>query len=196
MLANFANVTDFRSQKKKISSKFLAQIFEATHSSVRQVPSCFSFTNRGWFSVPPLGGAEFLGIFFVSHFRLPLLLPSAPTDFSGPNLKTSNWINLALPVLKRIHHYIVNLFMLVTHLNQYLMMYVSLPLTGNKYLMSRWRTFCPGSLTASLRSRQQPRTGPAQPPARRTASGTHTAHFMSSQPPFFPYLQVLTRKML
>jgi hypothetical protein len=38
-----------------------------------------------------------LGFFFASHFRLPLLLPSAPIDLSGPNLKTSNWINLALP---------------------------------------------------------------------------------------------------
>jgi hypothetical protein len=46
--------------------------------------------------------------FFPSHFRLPLLLPSAPTDLSGPNVKTSNGINLALSVLKRIHHYIVD----------------------------------------------------------------------------------------
>jgi hypothetical protein len=64
--------------------------------------------------------------------RLPfppiLLLPSAPTDLSGPNLKTSNWINLALPVLWGIHHYIEDLFMLVTHLNYN---DVSLPFTVN-----------------------------------------------------------------
>jgi hypothetical protein len=42
------------------------------------------------------------GFFFASHFRLPL--SSAPTDLSGPNLKTSNWINLALPVLKGMSH--------------------------------------------------------------------------------------------
>ncbi len=50
-------------------------------------------------------------------------------------------------------------------------------------LTPRWRTSCPGSLTASLRSRPLPRTGPAQPPAKRTASGTFTA---TSCPVFLP----------
>jgi hypothetical protein len=106
-LANFANVTSFYSRKKQISSKFrFARIFEATHSSVRQVPSCFSFTvetEADSLPPPPSRWGRVPGFFFVSHFRLPLLLPSAPTDLSGPNLKTSNWTNLALPVLKRTY---------------------------------------------------------------------------------------------
>jgi hypothetical protein len=70
-----------------------------------------------------------LGFYYASHFRLPLLLPSAPTDLSGPIVwKHPNRIDLALPVLKRIHHYIEDLFMLVTHLNYN---DVSLPFTVN-----------------------------------------------------------------
>ncbi len=55
-LANLANVTGFLSQKKTISSKFrFARIFEATHSSVHQVPSYFSFTvETEADSLPPL----------------------------------------------------------------------------------------------------------------------------------------------
>jgi hypothetical protein len=52
------------------------------------------------------------------------------------DLRIQIWINLALPVLKRIHHYIVDLFMLVSRNTFKLIMMYRILLPEIKYLMS------------------------------------------------------------